>query len=137
MSAVEGIFNAIIAESTITDELATYKSNPAVFTFAPAPVSVTTKLVTITESSGSSGNGDRCRREGLVNIDINVWGEKGDSATAIREVANNIWKLLDRNRDIVVPDFTFVKCACNPPVYSLDPEDFPGFRLSCDVSIWY
>jgi len=136
MSVVQGVYDAIIDEPTFTAKLAEYNGSPAVFTMTPAPEDCEHPLVTISQVSGSLGNGrDRGHRGGEFLIDVNVWGDKGDSEKAIREYADELWLLLDR-ASVQADGFDeTVYCVATPPSRVSDPDGFPGFLITCRVLV--
>lgn len=136
MSVTQGIYDVIIADTGLTNKLAKYKSAPAVFTFTPAPENAASPQITISQVGGIPGNGrDRGHKGGVISADVKVYSDKGDSEKALRNLADELWLLLDR-ASVQADGFDeTVYCFANPPQKLDDPEGFPGFLVTCRVLV--
>jgi len=139
MSIVSAIYTEIIGDSVFTNQLGSYDFGagdaPAVFTAEPAPEDSDSPMVVITQIGGSLGTArDRTHRGGEVTIDVKLWGDKGDSEKVLRELADDLWLLLDR-ADLTITGMEFCYCLAEPPRRLSDPQGFPGFLVSCRVLV--
>ena len=138
MSVVSGLYDYLIAETAITDQLATYDfgggSIPAIFTSPDVPEDAATPFILITPAGGYLSGRDRADKGGVVTCYINLWGSKGDSEKTLRELADTMWFAIDR-ASISVTGMEVVYCLADPPRRLNDSGRFPGFNVYCRVLV--
>ena len=134
-TVIEGVYDLITNDAGVTDQLATYNGVPAVFTFAPFPEDAEYPAVTIQQAGGSLGTArDRSTKGGDVSMLVNVWHDKGASEKALRDLADDLWALLDR-ASLTVSGYDVVRVTATPPQRLEDPDGFPGYLITCSVLV--
>lgn len=135
MSVPQGVYDVIIAETALTAKLATYNSLPAVLTITPAPEDCAQPLITISQIGGTLSGRDRGNKGGEVIVDVSLWGNKSDTEKELRNIADELWLLLDRAQ-VQADGFTeTVYCLADPPNRIADPDGFPGFLITCRILV--
>jgi len=137
MSVIGGVYTYLLEETAITAELATYNFGagavPAVFT-GDIPKDAATPFIHLSPVGGYLSGRDRKNRGGVVSIDVNLWGSKGDTEKTLRELADSLWFAIDR-APIEVPGMEAVYCLADPPRRLTDSEGFPGFNVTCRILV--
>ena len=142
MSLMGAVYTLLNDTTDITDYLSTYNFGggaiPAIFSEDPAPDNAECPLITIEMEGGAGGASvrDRGNRGGNVGFGIKLWYDKDHSQKEMREVAETIWKTLDR-ADLTLSGYEFVQCLSTPPGQLSDPDGFRGFLIRCVVSVRY
>lgn len=136
---VAAVHELLADESSLIAKLAKYNFGsgdaPAIFTVDPAPENSSQPLIVITQIGGTMGTArDRSHRGGEVSIDVRLWGDKGDSEKTLREIADQIWLLLDR-ADLSVNGFEVVNVRAEAPQRLSDPQGFPGYLVPVFVLV--
>lgn len=132
MPAKKGIFILISGNTPITDAIGEYELAPAIFSFSPAPRDAECMLITITQITTDREGACRSSRGGNVFIDVHLWDQKGQSDKVRQEVGYNLWRLLDR-ATFTMTGFEDAKVFANLPIELDDPDNFPGYLVSCRV----
>jgi hypothetical protein len=132
MSVLKAVYDVIKNDATVTNDLAAYDfgsgNEPAIFTTQPPPPDAPAPLVAIVQTGGSLIGRDRSTRGGEVEIDVFVWGNRGESEKLINDIAMNLWRALDRV-ELSVDGYDPVYCLADPPGRAPDDEGFPGYLL--------
>lgn len=133
MSIEGAIYTLLSGASEITDKLATYNGYPAVFSFSPIPSDCQNPAITIESLAATTSNAvNRAKRGGEMFVDVSIWGDKDQSEKEIRDVAWDMWKQLDRGI-LTASGLSIIACFAGAPVRLSDPENFPGYLVSCRV----
>jgi len=132
MSILKAIYDAIKNDATVTDDLATYDfgsgNEPAIFTTQPPPPDAPAPLVVLVQTGGNLIGRDRSTRGGEFEIDVFVWGNRGESEKTINDLAMNLWRALDRV-NLTVSGYDPVYCLAEPPERAPDTEGYPGYLI--------
>jgi len=142
MPVVSSIYDALMSDTIITDELATYKyssadpETPAVFSLEEAPDDADSPFILIRPVAGERGGSfeDRGYKGGLSVVDVVVYSDKSRSSKKLRDISTSIWDRLHRNRLAGDDDFELA-CFADFPKYLADPNGFPGYVVSCFVKV--
>ena len=138
MSVLKAIRDLLQATPDVADELALYDfgsgDEPAVFTVQPPPPDAPSPLIVLSQTGGTLTGRDRSTRGGEIDIDVTVWGERGESEKGINDLAMEIWRALDR-AIVSVDGYEAPRCLADPPAKTPDPDGFPGYTVRCRVLI--
>jgi hypothetical protein len=141
----DSLRDLILTDAGVTDALATWEfstgtPSPAVFTTEIIPEDCEHPAVIVNEFGGVPvGTRSQAGAETLARI--RVYGDKDGSPghlPVIREVAWNIWKLVNRadlNPYTEGRGYNAVLCSADPPRLMADPDGFPGFEISVRVQV--
>jgi len=141
MPAIATIYSVLNATTEITSRISEYQFSstspaiPAIFSQETAPEDASTPLILIRPAASGIAIGwdDRHYRAGLSIVDVTIYDDKTRSSKGPRETATLIWDALHRTR---MEDETFeMACFANFPAYLADPDGFPGYVISCNVSL--
>jgi hypothetical protein len=135
MSVVQAVYDAIIADTTFTGKLATYRNNPAVFSVDPPPEQSASPSVVMAQVGSVIKADDRGTRAGEYVVDVKLWGDREDSEKVLRDLADELWLLLNRASVSADGFDETVYCLADPPTRLTDPDGFPGFLVSCRVLV--
>jgi len=131
----EGIRDYLLAHVT-PGRLGSYDfgdgAEAAIFTVDPLPSDQCLPAIQILESGGVRF-GTRARKGAQQYADVTVYGPKHRSAATLRDIAFEVWKLLER-ANLELRDACAVLCIADPPARFTDPDGFPGFRIAVSVT---
>jgi hypothetical protein len=141
MPAISGIYDYLIATPAITAKLNTYQlgtgaaKSPSIFTSFEEPADALGPYIrlSVPSSAGGVNSEDRGHIGGLSIVDVVVYDEKSRSSKKLRETAQLIWETLHRARPTDENYEMFI--LATPPAQLPDPEGFPGYVVSCEVTI--
>lgn len=124
----KAIYDVIEADGGVTGQLDVYDfgsgDEPALFTSRIIPDDAPRKAIRIEQVDGAPW-GVRAHRGAEAFVDVNVWGDKLQSEKALRTLADDVWRLLDRVT-LSITGYDSVLCMADPPVQIEDDDDFPG-----------
>jgi len=128
----EAIHALIIADSDITDLLATFEfttgvSSPAVFTTDVIPSDAENPAIRIDAQGGPSW-GSWGQGGGESTGVVEVFGDKETNANDLLVIARKIKELLYRN-EISVTGYEDAGLYADEPIKFTDPEGYPGYRV--------
>jgi hypothetical protein len=132
------IRDVIVNDAGVVAQLATYEftrgtKTAAVFTTAVIPMDSERPAIRIIEFS-SIPWGVRDSRGAEIMVDVDVWGNKNTSQKALRDLAYDVWRLLDRSEPNTT-GYTVVVMMCDSPVEITDEDEFPGYVIRCRVKV--
>lgn len=135
---LEAIRDALLADSEITDDLATYdfgnsSEDPAIFTTDPIPEGCGHPAIVLTMVGGISW-GTRAKEGAEADIDARVYDDKLESTQRIRDIAWRMWKVINR-ASLTIDGYEEIGVAAEPPIQAPDPDGFPGLRVTSRVRI--
>ena len=137
MSVISGVYAYLLTDTDVTETLATYDFGsgavPAIFT-GDVPTDAATPFIVLSPVGGYLSGRDRGHRGGVVSVDANLWGSKGDSEADLREQADTLWFSLDR-APVDVTGMEAVYCLADPPRRLTDSDRFPGFNVTCRILV--
>jgi hypothetical protein len=141
MPAVKAIVAALVSNADVTAELATYDfgsgAAPAIFAVDPAPEDAAGTLVVVSQVGGAWDvrARDRSQRATEVLVDVKIWGDKDDSDKALRELAWEAWRGLDRLARSTFDGWEVFNFRCSAPVRLSDPDGFPGYVVQVVTTV--
>ena len=130
----------LAADSGITDELSTYDTGgvseePAIFTKDQEPSDALTRFIVI-DQVGGSRFGVRANRGAEIDIHVRIVGSETRSDKALRDIAFDVWRLIDRAPlDLTSEGYGELGVLASPPISLDDPDEFPGYVVPVTVRI--
>jgi len=133
----KAIYDVIVADAGVTVQLGTYDfgigPKPSVFTSRVIPDDAERTAIRIEQVTAIPW-GTRDARGAEIWVDVNVWGDKVQSDKALIDLANDVWRLLDRV-DLTVTGYVSVLCQADAPESITDADGFPGYVVKCRTKI--
>lgn len=125
------IETVITADGGITAQLSTYDfgsgAAPAVFTSGPVPEDADRPCIRIEEAGGPNW-GSFESKGGIFSANVQVWGNKARSRKALRDLAQDLWTLLERV-NLTIPGYFDVGTYADMPGAITDEDGFPGYLI--------
>jgi len=138
MSVIKAVYDRLKSVPAVTGSLGQYDfgsgNESAIFTVNPPPQDAPTPLIAINQTGGELTGRDRATRGGDVDIDVYVWGNRGESEKLIDEISMEVWRTLDR-AVLTVDGYEAPRCLADPPAKAPDPEGYPGYLIRARVLI--
>lgn len=114
---------------------------PAIFSNERAvPDDAPTPFIRISEISGNDNFGTRAASGGEYTVDVQIIGSRDQSEKATRDLAWQLWKLIDRaslDAYLNVAPFNLQDwgCTAQMPQNTQDGFGFPGFTIRATVRV--
>lgn len=128
------IEKVLVNDSGITAQLATYEFTtgtpaPAIFTSEVIPEDASFPAIIITLISGNPF-GTRDSRGAETEVDVRLFDDRDRSDKAVRDLAQDVWRALDRvTLDLNDDGYEDWGTQADPPVFLDDPDGFPGYLV--------
>jgi hypothetical protein len=107
-------------------------NRPALFTIDPPPEGAGAPLAIITEDPQSETWGTRDKAGCVANVHIAIKGDKTRSDRELRDLANDVYKELNRC-DLMATGYIVVSVFATKPYRTSDADGFPEYAI--DVSL--
>jgi hypothetical protein len=131
MNLKPALRNLLLASTAVTSRCALFDfggvTQAAIFTGQVFPERTEYPAIIISQVSTSWG-GVRGYRGGEVFVDVNVYGDKLHSDTALSDLASAVWDAIDR-QSIEVGEYKSYGMFADPPVEQADVDGFNGYVI--------
>lgn len=123
----------------MTTLLATYEftdgaNSPAIFTTPVIPEDASYPAVIVGDIVSSSPFGTRDQRGGESLLEVRVYADKDRTNDDIVDLANAIWRCLDRSSlDLSADGYAASMCMADPPISLVDEDGFPGYLIRVKI----
>lgn len=131
------IRTAIVAQSSITDLLGLYASNPSVHTVRPVPPSAQFPMIIAGPVLGRDGLQDGINdHRPVLSVDVSSYGENESHYTIVESIAEKVFGLFHRQRNLTIANYDIVEIRCSGPFPApVDDENQIGRRVALSISL--
>jgi len=128
MSAItQGIYNLLNADTTLTNDLATYENKAAIFTTRPVPADTGMPYVVLDGSIAQEPDDTKTTRGRESFLDIFAYGESTGSAVVIERISERIRALLHRqSSNITITGFSVLHSNVSGPITAPTDDEYYG-----------
>lgn len=130
---IEGkIVKTILANATISEQLAKYNDGRAIFSQDELPEDCKLPAVLVTPISPGTEFGTRDSKGGEMHYDVTIWFDRDEQhEKENRALARALWKFMARAELLDLADINLEDCGiyADMPVKHKDHEGFPGCTI--------
>lgn len=128
---IQAIADTLIADSTLTVLLTTYKSKPAIFAVDPAPGDATLPYIVVGPIVDNAPKDTKNSLGRTVRIDIRCYAEATGSSALIETISERVRTVLHRV-SLTIFGHAWIGSECNGPI-SADETDAYGRIITTKV----
>ena len=133
MSVTEAIYDLLAGDATLTALLATYGSEPAIFTTDPAPGDAVLPYIVSAGEVAQSPSDTKTTCGRIVFRDVRCYTDATGSTVVVETIAERVRALLHR-QTLAISDFECLIADCSGPV-AADGQDAYGRIVSVRLTI--
>jgi hypothetical protein len=129
---LKAIYNKLEADSTLTALLATYESEPAIFTVDPAPEGAAFPYIVISPILDQAPFDTKNSLGRSLRVDVRCYADATGSAATIESISERVRTVLHRG-ELTIDDHAWRWSSCFGPI-SADEADAYGRIITLQIT---